>query len=90
MRAIQTAKYIAIKNNLDINVVSDLGERKFGISSWNELLEDFEKRQFLDENYKIGDGESQKEVRNRIYSILMKILDDNKDKKIAIIRVLKH
>ena len=30
VRAIQTAKYIAEKNNLEINVISDFGERKFG------------------------------------------------------------
>ena len=69
VRTIQTAKYLAEKNNLEINIVSGLGERKFGISSWNELPEDFEIKQFLDENYKIGDGESQKEVRDRMYKI---------------------
>lgn len=38
VRTIQTAKYIADNNNLDINVVSDLGERKFGIESWSNYL----------------------------------------------------
>lgn len=46
VRTIQTAKYLAEKNNLEINIVSGLGERKFGISSWNELPEDFEIKQF--------------------------------------------
>ncbi len=75
VRAIQTAKYLCTKDDLEINVISDLGERKFGINSWNELPESFERKQFLDENYKFGNGESQKEVSNRMYSTIMKILN---------------
>ncbi len=85
VRAIQTAKYLTVQNNIEINVVSSLGERKFGISSWNELPENFERKQFLDENYKIGDGESQKEVSDRMYSAIINILNNNKNKRIAIV-----
>lgn len=85
VRAIQTAKYLAEKLNLEINIISDLGERKFGVSSWDELPEKFERKQFLDENYKIGDGESQNEVRVRMLSAITKMLDENKDKNIAIV-----
>ena len=85
VRTIATAKYVAFKNNVEVNIVDNLGERKFGISSWDELPENFERKQFLDENYKIGNGESQKEVRDRMYSALMKILDDNKGKNIVIV-----
>lgn len=85
VRAIQTAKYLSVKNNLEINIISDLGERKFGIDSWKQLPENFERKQFLDENYKIGNGESQKEVSNRMYSTIMKILDEYKNKRIAIV-----
>lgn len=84
-RAISTAKYVADKNDLGINIMDDLGERKFGISSWNELPANFERTQFLDENYKIGNGESQKEVRNRMYSAIIKILNKNRNKKIVIV-----
>ena len=85
VRAIQTAKYIAEKNGIEIYVNSELGERKFGISSWDEMPENFERKQFLDENYKIGDGESQKEVSNRMYRAIMNIVANNKDKRIAIV-----
>ena len=85
VRTIQTAKYLSEKNNLEINIVSDLGERKFGINSWDELPENFERKQFLDENYKISNGESQREVSNRMYSTIMKILNENKNKRIAIV-----
>ena len=85
VRAIQTAKYLSEKNDLEINVVSELGERKFGITSWDELPEKFERKQFLEEDYKIGDGESQKEVRDRMYNAIMKILDESDNKRIAIV-----
>lgn len=85
VRAVATAKYIAEKNNLTINIDNDLGERKFGISSWEKLPENFEKTQFLDENYKLESGESQKEVRERMLHAIMKILNENRNKKVAII-----
>ena len=33
VRTIQAAKYLSEKNSAEINVISDLGERKFGIDS---------------------------------------------------------
>ena len=85
VRTIQTAKYLANKNNLEINVISDLDERKFGIDSWNELPDKFERKQFLDENYKLNNGENQKEVRDRMYSVIMNILNEYPNKRIAIV-----
>ncbi len=84
VRTIQTAKYLAGRSNLEINVDSELGERKFGIDSWDELPEGFEERQVMDENYKIGSGESQVEVRKRMYSVIMRILNSNRGKRIAV------
>ena len=72
VRAMATAKYISNANKLNLIVNSSFGERKFGVNSWDELPSGFELRQNDDENYKIGDGESQKEVRERVYKALMK------------------
>ena len=85
VRTIQTAKYLSEKNSVEINVISDLGERKFGIDSWDELPDNFERKQFLDENYKLNNGENQKEVRDRMYSVIMKILNEYHNKRIAIV-----
>ena len=85
VRAIQTAKYLLENNNIELNVVSNLGERKLGVSSWDKLPDDFEMKQFLDENYKVESGESQKEVRKRMCDTVMNILNKNKNKKIAIV-----
>lgn len=62
VRTIQTAKYLSVKNDIEINVISDLGERKFGINSWNELPENFERKQFFDEEFKLNKGENQKKL----------------------------
>ena len=85
VRTIQTAKYLSEKNSAEINVISDLGERKFGLDSWDELPDNFERKQFLDENYKLNNGENQNEVRNRMYSAIMKILNEYPNKRIAIV-----
>lgn len=85
VRTIQTAKYLSEKNGAEINAISDLGERKFGIDSWDELPDNFERKQFLDENYKLNNGENQKEVRDRMYSVIMKILNEYPNKRIAIV-----
>ena len=67
VRAISTAKYFT---NDKINIDENFNERKFGINSWNELPIDFGKRQFLDYDYKIGNGESLNDVMKREYSSL--------------------
>ena len=85
VRAVATAKYISKANNVNLIVNSAFGERKFGVNSWDELLSGFELRQNDDENYKIGDGESQKEVRERVYKALMEVIDKYKDKRIVIV-----
>ena len=85
VRAISTAKYLAEKNNTKIVIVPKFGERKVGIKSWNEYPSDFEIHQFNDNDYKLPNGESKKEVRERLYSTLMKIITETNDKRIAIV-----
>ncbi len=85
VRAMATAKYISNANNVNLIVNSAFGERRFGINSWDELPTDFGLRQNNDENYKVGDGESQKEVRERVYKALMNVIDKYKDKRIVIV-----
>ncbi|MDY5852872.1 MAG: histidine phosphatase family protein [Bacilli bacterium] len=85
VRAMSTAKYFASVNGLKVNIDDRFNERVHGVHSWNELPNDFEINQFKDENYKVGFGESQKEVQNRMYEVLCEIIKENKGKKIAII-----
>lgn len=85
VRTMSTAKYFAQRNKLKVNVDENFNERIHGINSWDELPKDFEINQFNDDNYKIGFGESQKEVRERIYNTLMRIIEENKGKRIIVV-----
>ena len=70
VRAMSTAKYIAEKNNIILNVDERLGERRFGVNNMSELPSTFFEDQFRNWDYKLTNGES---------------VDVNRDKKIAII-----
>lgn len=90
VRAISTAKYIADKNNLIINIESNLGGRKLGnLEKLKELGKDkkytFTEEQLLDENLKNIDGESRIEVNKRMTDTLNKILKENEGKNIVIV-----
>ncbi len=85
VRAMATAKYFASANNLKVNIDEVFNERIHGVDSWSDLPQEFELKQFNDENYKVGYGESQKEVKTRMFNGLMKVLNENKGKRIAII-----
>ncbi len=84
-RAMSTAKFIANENNLNILIDEEFGERKFGINNWDEKPQDFEQKQFEDIDYKIGNGESLREVGERTYNELMKIVELNENKRIVIV-----
>lgn len=85
VRAMATAKYFASANNLKVNIDEVFNERIHGVDSWSNLPQEFELKQFNDENFKVGYGESQKEVQTRMFNGLMKVLNENKGKRIAII-----
>ena len=60
-------------------------ERKHGVKSWEELPENFEYRQMIEPEFKVGNGENQIEVANRMYNSLLNVLRENEGKKIAIV-----
>ena len=89
-RAIATAKYIANRNNLPINIDSNFNERKLGDLKALEKLGEGKKHtyteeQLLDENLKNIDGENRLEVNQRMTFALNHILKENIGKKIAIV-----
>lgn len=81
VRTMATAKYFASANNLKVNIDAIFNERIHGVDSWNDLPQEFELKQFNDENFKVGYGESQKEVQTRMFNGLMKVLNENKGKR---------
>lgn len=83
-RAIETALFFS-NNKKSYEINSLFGERIHGVNDFSELPKDFEEMQLKDENYRIGFGESQKEVRSRMYHALQEVLEFNKGKNVAII-----
>ena len=82
-RAMSTAKYIAYKNNIKVNVDERLGERIHGNLD-NINIEEFKINQLLYEDYKLDNGESRKEVTKRMLNSLYEILEENNNKNIFI------
>ena len=80
VRAMSTAKYIAHYNNLKVNTDESFNERVHGVNSYGDLPMDFEKIQFNNKEYKIGYGESQKEVSLRMQKGINRLLDEYKGK----------
>lgn len=90
VRALDTAKYIAERNNLEIQISTDLNERKIGnLDSLSKLRDKFTHtfttEQLLDENLKNKDGENRFEVNRRMTSFINKLLAEYTGSKIAIV-----
>lgn len=83
VRAIQTAKYLAEKQDLPIIIDKRFNERNPGKPN-DYIIKDWWLKQYLDENYKTEGGESQKEIRERVYQAFNEILKNYKGKRIAI------
>ena len=85
VRSIGTAKYIAYRNKIDVNIDKNFGERIYGINSVDEIIDDFNVKQWNDIDYKLPNGESRRDVTNRIYNALIRVINDYKNKRIAIV-----
>lgn len=85
VRTIATAKYIADKNNLMLDIDSSLGERKFGFTKYEDMPEGFYVRQKDDPYYKFGNGENQLDVNKRMTSTITNIIKKHKGEKIVIV-----
>lgn len=78
--AIESSRYLADKLSLDIEVTKILAERKIGDLNTNASL--FREMQEHNFNYKLNNGESLNECKNRLLKIINKI--KNLDKEIAV------
>ena len=85
VRTMSTAKYIAENNKIDLHINEEFDERKFGIDNCEELPGDFYERQFYDDNYKIKNGECQREVRERMYNAIIRVLNNHKGQRTVIL-----
>ena len=89
-RAKATAKYIAYKNNIEINIDSSLNERKLGnledLSKWMENKTIGVVQAYLqNQKWKAREGESCEDATKRVTHFLQKILKENKGKRIVLV-----
>ena len=68
--AIETSKYLSKKINRKINIDNRLDLKTIGIIKLSELPNYYYEQSYLDSNYKLSKGESQEEVRNRMYNFI--------------------
>lgn len=85
VRSIGTAKYIAYRNKIDVNIDKNFGERIYGINYVDEIMDNFNVKQWNDIDYKLPNGESRRDVTNRMYNALIRVINDYKNKRIAIV-----
>lgn len=89
-RAKATAKYIAYKNNIEINIDSSLNERRLGnledLSKWMENKTCGVVQAYLqDRRWKAREGESCEEAAQRVTLFLQKILKENMGKRVVLV-----
>ena len=84
VRALQTAKYIALENNVIINVDDRLNERKIGEMGDMEWKE-FQRLQTKDFNFKLSGGESLNQTKKRMVEVMKSILMFEVGNRVAIV-----
>ncbi|CDF10824.1 phosphoglycerate mutase [Mycoplasma sp. CAG:776] len=81
--SIGTAKYLAKKLELDINIKAEIGERVLG-NLGDKKIRMVTEIQENDFDYKLSGGESLNEVKKRMYHFISKLLEEHQDKVIAL------
>ena len=80
-RAISTAKYIAEKNKIVLNITPNLNERKLGSVTYKE----FWLEQLYDENLRAEDGECRREVTYRMANMVNYALNQYRNKRVVFV-----
>lgn len=88
VRAIASAKYLAEKNNIKIELDERINERIFGIERLSELPNDFNKLSFDDKNFKMENGESFNDVDKRFIDFINDLLNQNNESYVLFIHGL--
>lgn len=83
-RAIATVKYIAEENNLAVKIENRINERVIGVENIRDIPKEYIKRQFENKEYKLEDGESIDEVRERFTQVINEIINNSNLKKIIL------
>lgn len=82
--ALGTAKYLSSKLNLTINIENKLNERRIGIATNKTNFQFYKENQEHDFDYKLPNGESFNNTKERLTKIFKEITKLNQDEEIAI------
>lgn len=82
--ALGTAKYLSSKLNLTINIENKLNERKIGVATNKTNFQFYKENQEHDFDYKLPNGESFNNTKERLTKIFKEITKLNQDEEIAI------
>lgn len=88
VRAIATAKYLAEKNNIKIELDKRIDERIFGVETLNDLPKNFNKLSFDNKDFKMDNGESFNEVDSRFINFINDLLEQDSNKNVLVIHGL--
>ena len=88
VRSIATAKYLAERNNIKIELDKRIDERIFGVETLNDLPKDFNKLSFDNKDFKMENGESFNEVDSRFINFINDLLDQDSNKNVLVIHGL--
>ena len=83
VRTLQTAKYLLDSQGLNVNIDDRFDERRTGKRN-DDIYPDWFSRQYLIPTFKTEGGESQIDVQNRVSEVIDEILEQHKDKRIAV------
>ena len=88
VRAIATAKYLAEKNNIKVELDKRIDERIFGVETLNDLPKNFNKLSFDNKDFKMDNGESFNEVDSRFINFINDLLEQDSNKNVLVIHGL--
>ena len=83
--AIETSNYLSYKLNKKVRIDNRLNLKTIGITKLSQLPNYYHEQSYLDSNYKLDNGESQNDVRNRMYSIINELINKYNNKNILLV-----
>ena len=83
--SIETSNYLSNKLKRKVRIDKRLNLKTIGITKLSELPNYYHEQAYLDSNYKLYNGESQNDVRNRMYSLINELINKYKNKNIILV-----
>ena len=83
--SLETSNYLSYKLNRKVRIDSRLNLKTIGITKLSQLPNYYHEQSYLDSDYKLNNGESQNDVRNRMYSLINELIYKYNNKNIILV-----